>query len=70
MLVKPQFELSPAEIERGGLVRDSRKHDKAIAAVKKAATELELSVLEVVPSPITGATGNQEFFLLVRSDEN
>ncbi len=70
MLVKPQFELSPVEIERGGLVRDSRKHDKAIAAVKKAATELALSVLEVVASPITGAAGNQEFFLLVRADED
>lgn len=70
MLVKPQFELSAAEIERGGVVRDPLKHDQAIAAVKKAATALALSVRDVVPSPITGAAGNQEFFLLVRADEN
>ena len=70
MLVKPQFELSPQEIERGGLVRDSQKHDKAIASVQTKAHELELSVLAVTPSPIKGATGNQEFFLLVQSNED
>ena len=31
MLVKPQFELSPSEIERGGLVRDPNKHEKAVS---------------------------------------
>jgi 23S rRNA (cytidine1920-2'-O)/16S rRNA (cytidine1409-2'-O)-methyltransferase len=70
MLVKPQFELSPSEIERGGLVKDSAKHDKAITSVKRCAAELGLSVSDPVASPITGATGNQEFFLLVTSNEN
>jgi 23S rRNA (cytidine1920-2'-O)/16S rRNA (cytidine1409-2'-O)-methyltransferase len=70
MLVKPQFELSPEEVERGGVIRDSKKHDKAVASVKAKAGELELSVLTVTPSPITGAAGNQEFFLLVQSNEN
>ena len=70
MLVKPQFELSPQEIERRGVVRDSKKHDKAIESVKTKAAELELSVLAVTPSPIKGATGNQEFFLLVQSNED
>lgn len=70
MLVKPQFELSPEDIERGGLVHDPRKHDAAVESVKKRASELELTPLSVVPSPIKGAAGNQEFFLLVQSDEN
>ena len=70
MLVKPQFELSPQEVERGGVIRDSKKHDKAIASVKAKAGELELSVLNLTPSPITGAAGNQEFFLLVQSNED
>lgn len=69
MLVKPQFELSRAEIEAGGLVRDPDKHEKAISSVEKTATGLRLSTLACVPSPITGATGNQEFFLLVESDD-
>ena len=70
MLVKPQFELSPEEVERGGVIRDSKKHDKAVMSVKTRAAELELSVLAVTPSPIKGAAGNQEFFLLVQSNED
>jgi 23S rRNA (cytidine1920-2'-O)/16S rRNA (cytidine1409-2'-O)-methyltransferase len=66
MLVKPQFELSPSDIERGGLVRDEEKHREAIAGVARAAEGLGLRVEGVVPSPIRGATGNQEYFLLAR----
>ena len=68
MLVKPQFELSPSDIERGGLVRDEGKHREAIASVARAAEGLGLRVEGVVPSPIRGATGNQEYFLLARRE--
>ena len=69
MLVKPQFELSPSDIERGGLVRDEGKHREAIASVARAAEGLGLRVDGVVPSPIRGATGNQEYFLLARRED-
>ncbi len=68
MLVKPQFELSPADIERGGLVRDETKHAEAVASVRAAAEALSLRIEGVVPSPIRGAAGNQEYFLLARRD--
>jgi 23S rRNA (cytidine1920-2'-O)/16S rRNA (cytidine1409-2'-O)-methyltransferase len=68
MLVKPQFELSPSDIERGGLVRDEGKHREAIASVARAAEGLGLRVEGVVPSPIRGAAGNQEYFLLTRRE--
>lgn len=68
MLVKPQFELSPSDIERGGLVRDEGKHREAVASVARAAEGLGLRVEGVVPSPIRGATGNQEYFLLARRE--
>jgi 23S rRNA (cytidine1920-2'-O)/16S rRNA (cytidine1409-2'-O)-methyltransferase len=68
VLVKPQFELSPLEIERGGLVTDERKHAKAVASVTESAVGLGLSVVGVVPSVIRGASGNQEFFLLARRE--
>jgi len=68
MLVKPQFELSPSDIERGGLVRDEGKHREAVASVARAAERLGLRVDGVVPSPIRGATGNQEYFLLARRE--
>ena len=63
VLIKPQFELSPQEIERGGLVRDPAKHQKAIDTVARTVRELGLRIVQIVPSPITGASGNQEFFL-------
>jgi len=69
MLVKPQFELSPADIERGGLVRDEGKHQKAVAGVARAAEGLGLRVEGMVPSSIRGAAGNQEYFLLARREE-
>ena len=68
MLVKPQFELRPEDIERGGLVRDEAKHREAIAGVARAAEGLGLRVEGIVPSPIRGATGNQEYFLLARRE--
>lgn len=65
LLVKPQFELRPEDVGKGGLVRDAKLHYRAIETVALAAEALGLAVLDVVPSPITGATGNREFFLLL-----
>lgn len=67
MLVKPQFELDPASVERGGVVRDPRKHLRAIETVLTTVKDEGLAVLGIVPSFIKGASGNQEFFLLARA---
>jgi 23S rRNA (cytidine1920-2'-O)/16S rRNA (cytidine1409-2'-O)-methyltransferase len=64
LLVKPQFELRPEDVGKGGLVRDKRLHYRAVESVARAAEEMGLAVVDVVPSPITGAAGNREFFLL------
>jgi 23S rRNA (cytidine1920-2'-O)/16S rRNA (cytidine1409-2'-O)-methyltransferase len=66
ILVKPQFELEKREVGRGGIVRDPALHQKAIERVTRAAVENGLQVLGVEPSRITGAEGNQEFFLHAR----
>jgi 23S rRNA (cytidine1920-2'-O)/16S rRNA (cytidine1409-2'-O)-methyltransferase len=68
LLVKPQFELSPEDIERGGLVRDESKHREAVESVTAAAEGLSLRVEGVVPSVLRGAAGNQEYFLLARRE--
>jgi 23S rRNA (cytidine1920-2'-O)/16S rRNA (cytidine1409-2'-O)-methyltransferase len=68
MLVKPQFELRPEDIERGGLVRDESKHREAIASVSESAEKSALRVIGVVPAVIRGASGNQEYFLLARRE--
>jgi 23S rRNA (cytidine1920-2'-O)/16S rRNA (cytidine1409-2'-O)-methyltransferase len=66
ILVKPQFELRREEIGRGGIVKDARLHEKAIATVKKGAEAAGLIIQKVCPSRLTGAEGNQEYFLHAR----
>jgi 23S rRNA (cytidine1920-2'-O)/16S rRNA (cytidine1409-2'-O)-methyltransferase len=63
ILVKPQFELDRGDIGRGGIVRDASLHERAIERVRAAAVAAGLVVDGVRPSRLTGAEGNQEFFL-------
>jgi 23S rRNA (cytidine1920-2'-O)/16S rRNA (cytidine1409-2'-O)-methyltransferase len=63
ILVKPQFELDRGDIGPGGIVRDASLHERAIERVRVAAVSAGLTVDGVRPSHITGAEGNQEFFL-------
>jgi 23S rRNA (cytidine1920-2'-O)/16S rRNA (cytidine1409-2'-O)-methyltransferase len=66
ILIKPQFELRRADIPAGGVVTDSQLHEKAIAAVKTGAAAAGLEILKVLPSRLSGAEGNREFFLHAR----
>jgi 23S rRNA (cytidine1920-2'-O)/16S rRNA (cytidine1409-2'-O)-methyltransferase len=65
-LVKPQFEAGRTEVGKHGLVTDPAVHEAVLARVTAAAAAVGLSRLGMTPSPITGATGNQEFFLHLR----
>ncbi|MGH9714749.1 MAG: TlyA family RNA methyltransferase [Candidatus Acidiferrales bacterium] len=66
ILIKPQFELEKRDVGKGGIVRDSALHEKAIEQVTAAAQELGLEILGVQPSHLQGAEGNLEFFLHAR----
>jgi 23S rRNA (cytidine1920-2'-O)/16S rRNA (cytidine1409-2'-O)-methyltransferase len=66
ILVKPQFELPRQDVGSGGIVSDAALHQKAIATVRKSATQLQLEILRVSPSHVPGAEGNQEYFLHAR----
>ncbi len=66
ILIKPQFELRREDVGPGGIVQDPRLHEKAIASVRKCAEDVSLTILKVLPSRLTGAEGNQEFFLHAR----
>jgi 23S rRNA (cytidine1920-2'-O)/16S rRNA (cytidine1409-2'-O)-methyltransferase len=63
ILVKPQFELDRGDIGRGGIVREASLHERAIERARTAAEAAGLHVEGVRPSRLTGAEGNQEFFL-------
>jgi 23S rRNA (cytidine1920-2'-O)/16S rRNA (cytidine1409-2'-O)-methyltransferase len=66
VLVKPQFELEKQQVGKGGIVRDAALQEKAVANVTGAARALDLEIVGVRASRITGTEGNQEFFLHVR----
>jgi 23S rRNA (cytidine1920-2'-O)/16S rRNA (cytidine1409-2'-O)-methyltransferase len=62
-LVKPQFELDPARVGKGGIVRDDADRMAALEAASSAATALGLRVVDSCESPIEGKTGNREWLL-------
>lgn len=62
-LVKPQFEAGRGEVGKHGIVSDPAVHEAVLARVTEAAAACGLTRVAMAPAAITGATGNQEFFL-------
>jgi 23S rRNA (cytidine1920-2'-O)/16S rRNA (cytidine1409-2'-O)-methyltransferase len=65
-LVKPQFEAGRGEVGKGGLVTDPAVHEAVLVRITEAAARAGFERIGMVPAAITGATGNQEFFLHLR----
>lgn len=63
VLVKPQFEVGRAQVGKGGIVRDPRLHEEAVAKVSRKLLELGYSSLASVESVLPGTSGNREFFV-------
>ena len=66
MLVKPQFELQPSDIGKGGLVKDEASYVQVEARLREACAALNLEVLGYWPSAIAGGDGNKEFWIGAR----
>ncbi len=66
MLVKPQFELQPSDIGKGGLVKDEASYVQVEARLRDACAGLNLDVLGYWPSAIAGGDGNKEFWIGAR----
>ena len=62
-LVKPQFELTPDRVGKGGVVRDSAERRAAIASVAAAAADLGLELRGIASSGLPGPKGNRETFV-------
>jgi 23S rRNA (cytidine1920-2'-O)/16S rRNA (cytidine1409-2'-O)-methyltransferase len=62
-LVKPQFELGPESIGKGGIVRDPALRALALQKAILAATQNGFTVRNSSESPLPGTEGNIEFFL-------
>jgi len=63
MLVKPQFELQPEHIGKGGLVKDASSYALVQARMAQACADQGLAQRDYFESPITGGDGNREFFV-------
>lgn len=66
-LIKPQFEVGPENLAKGGLVKDEALREQAVEGVLDQARALDFQVLGCVESPITGAkSGNVEYLAHLR----
>ena len=67
LLVKPQFELQPADIGKGGIVRQpAQAHPRVEARIRDACAAAGLTVQDYIDSAISGGDGNREFFVHAR----
>lgn len=67
-LVKPQFEVGPQGLKKGGLVKDESSYALVQEKIKRTCHDLELNVLDFFPSELTGKDGNREFFIYLKSN--
>ncbi|HRI03545.1 MAG TPA: TlyA family RNA methyltransferase [Pyrinomonadaceae bacterium] len=61
VLIKPQFEVGRGEVGKGGIVRETEKHERVVAEINDFVAGLGLRVEGLIESPITGVEGNKEF---------
>jgi 23S rRNA (cytidine1920-2'-O)/16S rRNA (cytidine1409-2'-O)-methyltransferase len=67
-LVKPQFEAGRSEVGKKGVVRDPAIHARVLEEAAISAAAVGLVRMAMTESPITGDTGNREFFLHLRPE--
>ncbi len=63
-LVKPQFEVGPERVGKGGIVRDEEARADALRSVAAwLSGQPGWHVVGSIPSPITGGSGNVEYLI-------
>ena len=65
-LIKPQFEVGPGQVGKGGIVREAELREAARAAVLAVAVQLGFVAVDTCDSPISGQDGNLEFLVWLR----
>ena len=64
-LIKPQFEVGKGNVGKGGVVKDASQHATVIESLTNNFKDQGFGCGPVVPSPILGPKGNQEFIILL-----
>lgn len=65
-LIKPQFEAGRAEVGKGGIVRDERVRKRVVDDLRSWAEGYPVTTAGVIPSPLPGRDGNEEFLWLLQ----
>ncbi|WP_035257609.1 TlyA family RNA methyltransferase [Desulfatirhabdium butyrativorans] len=68
VLIKPQFEVGKGLVGKGGVVRDESLHRRVIDELAVFFSDLGLTVVQWVASPILGPKGNREFLMELRHE--
>jgi 23S rRNA (cytidine1920-2'-O)/16S rRNA (cytidine1409-2'-O)-methyltransferase len=66
LLVKPQFEVGPENVGKGGVVRDDALRAQAVEAVAREASALGFAEIGRSESRVAGPAGNREIFVWLR----
>ncbi|HCV00727.1 MAG: TlyA family rRNA (cytidine-2'-O)-methyltransferase [Dehalococcoidia bacterium] len=67
VLLKPQFEAGPADVPRGGVVRDEAVRQRVLEDFRRWAFDAGWQVLDWADCAIKGDRGNREMVLYMRS---
>ena len=65
VLIKPQFEARREEVGKGGVIKQPVVHARVLGRFITWMVEHGFRLGGLVASPITGASGNREFFILL-----
>ncbi|MDD5039268.1 MAG: TlyA family RNA methyltransferase, partial [Dehalococcoidales bacterium] len=67
VLIKPQFEARREEVGKGGVIKQSALHARVLGRFIAWIVEHGFKLEGLVSSPILGASGNKEFFVLLKA---
>ena len=70
ILLKPQFEAERKKVPKGGVIKDPQTHARVLGRFITWVTEHDLRLGGLIASPISGAEGNKEFLILLKSNPN
>ncbi|MBQ9208226.1 MAG: TlyA family RNA methyltransferase [Oscillospiraceae bacterium] len=70
LLIKPQFECGKKDIGKGGIVRDKNVHIRVTEEIRQCALDSGFDVAGLIPSPISGGSGNTEYLIALDNKNN
>jgi 23S rRNA (cytidine1920-2'-O)/16S rRNA (cytidine1409-2'-O)-methyltransferase len=68
VLIKPQFEARKEEVGKGGVIKKPLVHATVLGRFINWLTSNNYRLLDITATPITGASGNKEYFVFIRRE--